>query len=119
MRWINSALIAAASLAVAACNDGGSGPDGRAQVSLSLTTEAAPAPGLSLDETVTLGENTIVIASAQLVLREIEFERAESSSDCADDLPDGDDVTIWLREGFGAEPGDRVIDLRSGPPVAA
>ena len=111
MRWINSALIAAASLAVAACNDGGSGPDGRAQVSLSLTTEAAPAPGLSLDETVTLGENTIVIASAQLVLREIEFERAESSSDCADDLPDGDDDCEEL------EIGPVLVDLPLGTGV--
>ncbi len=33
----------------------------------------------------------------------------------ADDLPDGGHVWEALADGFGAEPGDRVIDVRSSP----
>ena len=101
MRRITLAVTAACGLAVAACSDGGSGtgPDGRSQVSLSLVTEPPAAPGLSLDQTVTVGEDVLVLSTAQLVLKEIEFERAESSSDCSDDLPDGDDDCEELEVG--------------------
>jgi hypothetical protein len=37
----------------------------------------------------------------------------------ADDLPDGDGVREALRDGFGAEAEDCVIDLRGGPRAAA
>jgi hypothetical protein len=33
----------------------------------------------------------------------------------ADELPDGDDLVAALRESYGAEPGDWVVDLRGGP----
>ena len=47
----------------------------------------------------------------------------ESQSDAyavfADELADADDPAAVLREWYGAEPGDCVIDLRGGPrPVA-
>lgn len=113
MRRINLAVTAACALAVAACSDSnGTGPDGRSQVSLSLATEPATAPGLSLDQTVTIGENTLVLTSAQLVLKEIEFERAESSANCADDLPDAEDDCEEL------EVGPVLVDLPLGAGVA-
>ncbi|HSE27838.1 MAG TPA: hypothetical protein VLA95_06375 [Gemmatimonadales bacterium] len=114
MRRITLAVTVACGLAVAACNDGGNGtgPDGRSQVSLSLVTEPPAAPGLSLDQTVTVGEDVLVLSTAQLVLKEIEFERAESSSDCSDDLPDGDDDCEEL------EVGPILVDLPLGTGVA-
>jgi hypothetical protein len=114
MRRIELAVITTCALAVAACSDGGNGtgPDGRSQVSLSVATAPAGAPGLSLDETITIGENTLVLTSAQLVLREIEFERAESSTDCADDVPGGDDDCEEL------EVGPVLVDLPLGTGIA-
>jgi hypothetical protein len=33
-----------------------------------------------------------------------------------DDLPDEDDLTQVLVEGFGAEEGDQIIEIQAGPP---
>lgn len=32
-----------------------------------------------------------------------------------DDLPDGEEVTAVLRDSFGAEPGDRLVEIRNPP----
>ncbi|MGH7586761.1 MAG: hypothetical protein ACREMH_10970 [Gemmatimonadales bacterium] len=90
MRRVQLVLLAASAFAVAACDDDETGPDGRSEVTLSVTTEPAAAPGLSLDETITVGDDVLVLESVQLVLREIEFERSESSIDC-DEVEDDDD----------------------------
>ena len=34
-----------------------------------------------------------------------------------EELPDEDDVSVALRDGFGAEPGDRVIHILAGRPA--
>lgn len=78
------------------CDDGDvTGPAAGATktVSLSVGVKAAPATsaslfaqGLELND----GTNTLIIESAELVLREIEFERVESFG-CDDDVPGDDD----------------------------
>ena len=103
----------AGGLAVAACGDDkGTGPDGRAQVTFSLATRPAAAPGLTLDETITVGDDVLVLQSVQLVMREIEFERSEASTDCDDDVPGGDDDCEEL------EIGPTLVDLPLGTGVA-
>ena len=103
----------AGALAAAACSDDeGTGPDGRAQVTLSLATRPAAAPGLTLDETITVGDDVLVLQSVQLVLREIEFERTEASADCDDEVSGGDDDCEEL------EIGPLLVDLPLGTGVA-
>jgi hypothetical protein len=31
-----------------------------------------------------------------------------------EELPDGEDVAVALRDGFGAEPGDRIVHVQAG-----
>jgi hypothetical protein len=101
----------------AACDGSGSGPSntGR-QATFQLATRpktAAPAAGLQASigasETVTLGNDVLVIDSVKLVLRQIEFKRVESSG-CDPTLPhDGCEelkagpVLLDLPLGAGAE----------------
>lgn len=81
--------IAAAAI-VSACSDS-AGPDGPS-VSLSFATARPtpqPAPGFHasvMADTVTSGSDTLIISSAQIVLREVELERADAA--CDDDLND-------------------------------
>lgn len=82
-RFVLLTLVAAAA---AACSDG-AGPDGPS-VSLSFAT-ARPtplaAPGFSasvMADTVTSGSDTLIITSAEIVLREIELERADRDAAC-------------------------------------
>lgn len=102
-------LTLAAALLAAGCSDsGGNGPNDAAQVSFSVTTSAAIGSPLSLDETVVLGADEIVITSAQVVLKEIEFERSEASSTCEDDVSGGSDDCEEL------EVGPILLDLPLG-----
>jgi hypothetical protein len=105
-------MAAACALMVAGCSDDETGPDGRSQVTLSVTTEPAAAPGLMLDEIITVGDDVLVLESVELVLREIEFERSESSTDCDDDVSGGDDDCEEL------EIGPVLLDLPLGTGIA-
>ena len=89
MRRIQFALMVACVLGAAACDDDETGPDGRSEVTLSVATGPEAAPGIHLDETITVGDDVLVLESVEIVLREIEFERSESSTDC--DEVEGDD----------------------------
>lgn len=81
--------------ALAACSDS-SGPNGSAtalgNVAVSFATQSsatgspsAPtfAPGRLLDDTLTSGADTLIVTSAQIVLKEIELKRLEVA-DCAE-----------------------------------
>jgi len=80
-----STLVLGAALLWMACSDG-TGP-GQPGVSLSFTTRsaaAAPAPGFFasvMADTLTDGQNEIIIDRVEIVLREIELKRVESA-DC-------------------------------------
>ena len=111
MRRIQLALLAAGALAAAACDDDETGPDGRSEVTLSVTTAPAAAPGLTLDETITVGDDVLVLESVQLVLREIEFERSESSTDCDEVQGDDDDCEEL-------EVGPLLLDVPLGTGIA-
>lgn len=68
-----------------ACSDG-TGPNGSHQATLSIVTRAAPAAAMVnalQDETLVDGQNTLVIASAEVVFREIELKRIDVSCDDA------------------------------------
>lgn len=84
------ASVALATTALAACDAGG--PSTQAQVSFSVATQpAAPssAAGTSATtETFTDGGNTLVVNRVQLVLREVELKRVETTS-CGDSGGDG------------------------------
>jgi hypothetical protein len=87
-----TALPAAATMA--ACGDSGS-PSTDAQMNFNLATKPAPA-GVSASstafastpETYTDGTNTLVIGQVQLVLREIELKRVESTTTCGETVAD-------------------------------
>lgn len=79
-------------LALVSCDDATGPAAGQGTVSLSFMMTAggaAPAPGLFGAGVLTLGPdangNTLEISSAEIVLREIEFERAEELTGCDDD----------------------------------
>ncbi len=102
----------------AGCSDGGS-PSNQGQLNFNLATKAA-APAVasaasfgvtSVPETFTDGTNTLVLNQVQLVLREIELERAEATIDCA--VSTSDDACEKL------ELGPILLDLPLGTPGAA
>ena len=100
LQWVGSA--AGLTFALAACNNDGSptGPGANgpvATVSLSVMVPsggAAPSAGLFAGTplTLTVGGHTLVIETADVVLREIELKRVDSSvSDCSAEGPESED----------------------------
>lgn len=86
-------LVGLVMLAVLGACDDSTGPGGTGIVSLSVGLKSGPAPSPSLFAQgleLTDGTNTLVIESAELVLREIEFER-EGGLGCDDDVSGVDD----------------------------
>jgi hypothetical protein len=83
-------IVLALAVAFGAC-DSSTGPNGPgAPLSLSLTVPGSgPAGSAGLfaagDITISANGHTLVITSAEVVLREIEFERAEELAGCGDD----------------------------------
>lgn len=81
---VSLALVASALLGACSSSSGPSSA-GR-QVAFQLATrKAAPAPGAALvagQEVIAAGNDTIIVTSAQLVLRKIELERAVASPVC-------------------------------------
>ncbi len=93
-RWLRGPLVLAAILGVAAACDDSTGPAaGSHSVSLafSLTSgAAAPSPTLfAAGLELTDGTNTLVIESAELVIREVEFEKVETAG-CDSEIGDDD-----------------------------
>jgi len=84
-------LIALGAATLVGCSNSSVGPSaGQSQVSLSFTTAAAPTPAamvVSGDVTVADAQNTLVITSAEVVLRDIELWRV-GAQDCVGTLDD-------------------------------
>lgn len=82
---IVTGMLAAFGLLSSACNDGTGPGNGAPQATLSFVTRAAPAAQATVnalqDETLVDGQNTLVITSAEVVLREIELKRIDVSCD--------------------------------------
>ena len=120
-----AALIALA-LAAAACDDDDDGPTGgdgagNGEVSFNLAVRPASAPGTPGEETFTDGTNTLVITSAQVVLREIELE-GEDDDDCSTGVGGDDDcdeleigpVLLDLPLGTGGPERNLTVDVPAG-----
>ena len=96
MRNSHAVLLAAGSVLLAGCTDSGTGTSADATVRFNVATSSAPAAaGAALDvsggpETFTDGTNTLVVESAQMVLRDISFHLVETAS-CTDDGSDDAD----------------------------
>lgn len=78
----------------AACSDTGTGPGSDQTVSLSFTTQlggtgASLSRAAMLEDTLTANGDTLIITSAEIVLREIELKRQED--DFCDTLGEADD----------------------------
>ena len=98
MRSFSAFTIAASVSLLAGCSDSGTGTGNTATVRFNVATSSGAAAGAALDvssapETFTDGSNTLVVESAQLVLRDIDFHLVETASCTDDDLDDanGDD----------------------------
>jgi hypothetical protein len=82
-------LAIAATLALAACSQGGNGPGPTGQkVAFSVATRpagAAPAPAFAVaaaPETLAVGNDTIVFDTVQVLLRKVNLERSGATEDC-------------------------------------
>ena len=98
-RWRMGTVLVAAVAALAACDDGG-GPGSGAPLTLSFAVRSGsgqPSPALMGVPVTDADGNAIEIASAELVLREVEFERAEAVADC--DSVEGSDDCEKVEEG--------------------
>ncbi len=90
---IVTGMLATLGLLSSACSDGTGPGNGMPQATLSFVTRAAPAPAMATmsalrDETLLDGQNTLVITSAEVVLREIELKRIDVS--CEEALNEDD-----------------------------
>ena len=95
-RSVSLAAIVLAAVSMSACADSASGPSGGGQVNFNLATRpSATAAGTGLatvtigsPETFSDGTNTLVIDQVQLVLREIELKRVETTTACGESSND-------------------------------
>ncbi len=98
LRWANVTLFLALGLVWAACDSTGvSGGGGSAPVTLSFATATGGVASSATAKAASITDeagNSLTIETAEIVLREIEFERDDDGADCADgrsDDGDGDD----------------------------
>ena len=96
MRSTTAVTLAASMIVLAGCSDSGAGTGTAADatVRFNVATSSATAAGAALSlsgdpETFTDGVNTLVIDTAQMVLRDIKFHLVETAS-CTDDGSDDD-----------------------------
>lgn len=99
MRSTTAVTLAASMVILAGCSDSGAGTGTTADatVRFNVATSSGTAAGVALDvsggpETFTDGVNTLVIDTAQMVLRDINFHLVETASctdDGSDDSPNG------------------------------
>lgn len=120
MRHSSNSLILAAGaiLALSACSDNGSpGTNGAGRINFSIATAAptgSPIVAAAPDTQVT-GTDTLIIDSAQVVLRKIDLERVDDSAGCpeSDEHMDGGDGHDDECEGLKA--GPLILDLPLTP----
>ena len=118
--------IAVSALLLAACSGEASGPSTTRLVTVNVATVAAPgaASRALLADTITGGNDTLVLESVQLVLRDVRFKRADDDS-CDDDDHPGDDSTHSVLLGDDddhddcefSNAGPILLDLPLGPGV--
>ncbi len=110
MRW-NRIWPIGLGLLGAACGDG-TGPSGggQATLALNLTTSVTTGTALMAPDTIRVGSDELVYDRIELVLREIEFERAEDNA-CEAQFGDDDDRCEKY------EVGPFLLDLPLGPGV--
>ena len=95
MRNSRAILLAAGTVLLAGCSDSGTGTPADATVRFNVATSSATAAaGAALDvsggpETFTDGTNTLVVESAQMVLRDIDFHLIETATCTEDGSDDG------------------------------
>jgi hypothetical protein len=115
-------LAAGAVLTLAACSDSGSPAGGAGLINLSIATRApsgAPIMAAAPDTQVT-GSDTLIIDSAQVVLRKIDLERVEDSASCSESFAamDGDNEGDGGHEGDGDDGHeDACEELKAGPMI--
>lgn len=100
MRSSNAVILAASAVLLAGCSDAGTGTSSDATVRFNVATgpSATAAAGVAMalsgtPDSLTDGTNTLVIDTAQMVLRDIKFHMVETAvcSDSSSHHEDGDD----------------------------
>jgi hypothetical protein len=109
MRSVSPVVLAASVAVLAACSDSGTGTPADGTVRFNIATSAAAPAGAALDvsggpETFTDGTNTLVVQSAQMVLRDIDFHLVETPS-CTEDGSDDGSVDGGSGSGSGDDNG--------------
>jgi hypothetical protein len=94
MRNFSVLALAAGAALLAGCSDSGTGTAADATVRFNIATSTGAAAGAALDvsggpETFTDGTNTLVVESAQMVLRDIDFHFVETATCTEDGSDDG------------------------------
>ncbi len=94
MRNSSVLTLAAGAALLAGCSDSGTGTAADATVRFNVATSTGTAAGAALDvsggpETFTDGTNTLVVESAQMVLRDIDFHFVETATCTEDGSDDG------------------------------
>lgn len=110
-------LLASATACSGGTSPDGSSPAGRIGLNFATNATATAVGAVSAQlapETYTEGGNTLVIERVELVLREIELERTDSTGGCDDDSSSGDDDDCGE-----IELGARLFELPLGTATAA
>jgi hypothetical protein len=92
MRSFSAVTLAAGIVLLAGCSDAGTGTSADATVRFNVATGTSAAGAMALTgtpDTLTDGTNTLVIDTAQMVLRDIKFHMVETAV-CSDSSPDED-----------------------------
>lgn len=118
--WPNAALISTSVALIAGCSDStGSAGAGAVRFNLATRTSASAAAGaLSADVapvTLTDGTNTLVINSAQIVVRKIELERSGANVTCTEDIQQEGESESSDSHGTDAAGTDDCEELKLGP----
>ncbi len=120
MRHFSVLSLAAFATLLGGCSDSGAGTSADATVRFNIaTSSAATTAAAALDvsgdpETFTDGTNTLVIESAQMVLRDIGFHLVETAT-CSDDGSDDGSVDDGSGDDNGGSSGS---DVRTGAQIA-
>lgn len=99
MRHFRPASYAAGVLLLAACSGESSGPSTAGQVTVNVATVAGNGSSALLSDTLVSGNDTLLLESVQVVLRDIRFKRIDDDA-CGDDDDDdngGDDSLHTVR----------------------
>jgi hypothetical protein len=115
-------LAASAFLVLAACSDNSAPASaGAGQLSLSLATRAAPGAAIAAaaPDTQAVGPDTLIIDTAQVVLRKIDLERvSDTALACAESDHQGDNNDGHADECEELKAGPLILDLPLTPGTA-